>query len=378
MPKPSRKTLDHTDDPLARREFPTSVQYQETNVGLDRDLWGSPVPPSKSHVPPASENNGEQSLGKLTDEQERRFQGSVHAAQWLPPPESDVERCFRHSGWLGNRIKVQDAFDRCGISNARKIRFSACGSACVVERSPSEKRLRVRACYCHDRWCLPCGRSRSGVICSNVKKLVEGKETRFITLTLRHSQGPLNEQLKRLLTCFRNLRQGKLWKSQVDGGCCFLELKRSKNGRSWHPHLHIICEGRYIAQSTLSTNWLSVTGDSSIVDIRFVRDNASVVQYVAKYASKPMDHSLFEREEWIDEALLAMRGKRLCTTFGSWRGKELEEHAADPGDWIPVCSLNELAKARTQNETWAIAMWAHLKRSNPDEVQKSPDDTGIG
>jgi hypothetical protein len=91
-----------------------------------------------------------------------------------------------------------------------------------------------------------------------------------------------------------------------------------------------------------------------------------------------MDHSLFAKDDWIDEAMLAMRGKRLCTTFGTWRGKELEESAADPGDWIPVCSLQDLAAARDRQEAWAVAMWSQIKRTPLEESNMSPTTAGVG
>lgn len=370
---PRQKQQPNTlHDPLARSPRPTSVQHQETNVEVNRDLWGGVIDANKPLAPaePSPPEFGSLAIPQTDQDLLREAYGKVR--DFNPPQESDFERNFRHSGWYATRIKVGDSMDRVNVSMARRIRFRCCGSNCIIERSPSEKRIRVRACFCHDRWCLPCGRSRSATICSNISKIVAGKETRFITLTLKHNDGPLDLQLKRLLLCFRNLRQGVLWKNQVDGGCVFLELKRSRNKRSWHPHLHIITEGRYIAQNALSENWLAVTGDSRIVDIRFVRDSQSVLNYVAKYASKPMDHSLFERQEWIDEAMLAMRGKRLCSTFGSWRGKELEAHAPDPGDWMPVCSLNQLSEALEREEAWAVAMWTQLRRKTHEEIPMHP------
>jgi hypothetical protein len=170
------------------------------------------------------------------------------------------------------------------------------------------------------------------------------KSLRFITLTLKHGVGPLKTQIDRLGTCFTRLRHRKLWQSAVGGGASFVEIKRSKDGRHWHPHLHIVVEGRYLAQSALSADWLAVTGDSYVVDIRMIRDAAKVGSYVVKYASKPLDRSLYANPDWLDEAMIALRGRRLVATFGSWSHLALTAAGDDPGDWEFVATLDDVVE----------------------------------
>jgi hypothetical protein len=144
------------------------------------------------------------------------------------------------------------------------------------------------------------------------------------------------------------------------GGAAFLEVKIAKDGRTWHPHIHIIAEGGFLNQSRLSDKWKEITGDSWIVDVRYVRDRGEVIRYVAKYASKPLDATLFRSKEHLKEAMVALKGRRLCLTFGNWRGLELEKRPEDDGNWKKVCTLDNLRRAVDRGEEWARGLWRNL------------------
>ena len=88
----------------------------------------------------------------------------------------------------------------------------------------------------------------------------------MITLTLRHSDTPLRDQIKRLSQCFNNLKRREWWKSRVKGGVMFTELKIGRDNK-WHVHCHIIAESSYLPNHELSQEWHAVTGDSPVVDV---------------------------------------------------------------------------------------------------------------
>ena len=344
----------------------------ETNVGsVNRDIWGNIVPPPPVRL--TEEERHAQALARREAAAASRSDSQRGSGFGVFSPEASQEECsYRHSGWAVNRQRVTESMARINTPIARRERFRCCGALSTVERSPSEKTLRVRGSYCHDRLCVPCGTARSAVIASVLERQMSGKSCRFLTLTLRHWVAPLAEQMTRLLTCFRRLRDSIFWRACVVGGASFFEVKRSKNGRMWHPHLHIIIEGKYMDQATLSRAWLAVTGDSKIVHIAAVPNDGSVARYVSKYASKPIDSSVYAEPDHLDEACIALRGRRLCTTFGTWRGLELELQSNDPGDWTPVCSVTDLVRAKERGETWAVALWHQLKRTPPPDFQNSP------
>jgi hypothetical protein len=328
----------------------TSLESIETNVGQSFDLFGNVI---KVKVPPPprppKDAPGDVAWWEKT---RHRFAGVEHEFT----PADEIETNHRHDFWHFRRVQVRKAYDRLNFSSIKKNHFDNCGSACFVQRSPSTDRLRLSANHCHHRFCLACGQTRSRLIARNLVKHIDGRATRFITLTLKHRDEPLKDQVTRAMRCFRNLRSCKLWKESVTGGACFIEIKRSKNGKFWHPHLHILAEGSFIEQRKLSAQWLLVTGDSNIVDIRFVREAGYIANYVAKYASKPLDLSIFGEADWLDEAIMSLHGRRLCTTFGKWRGVELEEKPEDPKDWETICSFVDLCLAKDRLEPWALAL----------------------
>lgn len=104
-----------------------------------------------------------------------------------------------------------------------------------------------------------------------------------------------------------------------------LEIKWSKtSGGHWHPHYHIICEGSWVDEGWLRRAWEVITGDSREVNVQRIAEPSKALSYVAKYASKPVDASFVRRPALLDEAMVCLRGQRLCACFGSWHGTPLQ------------------------------------------------------
>jgi hypothetical protein len=246
---------------------------------------------------------------------------------------------FRHSGWGDDRQKVHHSLQRAGASLARIYSFETCGNdAYVLQSIENPTRYRIAGSACHDRFCLPCGQERSRTIANNVLERLDGKACRFLTLTVAARGLTLKAAIKHLTRSFATLRRTKLWARTVTGGAAFLEVKWIRDSERWHPHLHCLLEGKYLPQKEIADLWFQVTGDSRIVDIRLARNAKMVVHYVVKYASKPLDHSLFASDDTLDEAVRALKGTRMCTTFGEWRGLKLL-FTAEEGGWLDVGSL---------------------------------------
>jgi hypothetical protein len=60
-----------------------------------------------------------------------------------------------------------------------------------------------------------------------------------------------------------------------------------------------------------------------------VKDVGHVLQYVTKYASKPLDMSFVAVPKLLAEAIKALKGRRLCACFGTWYGTPLNEEEPD-------------------------------------------------
>jgi len=183
---------------------------------------------------------------------------------------------------------------------------------------------------------------------------------RFITLTLHSTDESLAYLLRHLYASFAKLRRTHLWRSSIDGGCAFCELKWAPGKGRWHPHLHCICEGRYIAKQALSDTWLACTGSSFIVDVQLIRDHTKTIRYITKYASKPLDRSFADDPTRLVEAVKALHGRRLCLTFGSWRGTPLMP-PHDETDWVYVCPLSQLRREAADGSESARAIFARLR-----------------
>lgn len=249
---------------------------------------------------------------------------------------------FRHTGWAHDRRRVYDALLRTHQSCARIHDFTECGKYAYVFQSVEDPELyTLGGSTCHDRFCLPCGRERSRIIAGNVKLKLDGKPARFLTLTLRSTTEPLDELLAKLTQDFTSLRRTKLWRRRVSGGVAFLEVKWLAGTNRWHVHLHALLQGRYVPREELSKLWLKITGTSDVIDIRIVEDEAHCTHYICKYASKPLDRTVVVVPLRLDEAIVALKGKRLCLTFGSWRGYKLTE-PPESGTWIQLGTLDEI------------------------------------
>jgi Replication protein len=253
--------------------------------------------------------------------------------EFAGPIATREELAFRHSGWRAKRLAVWRSLVRLNASSRRLERFSNCGACLHLQRRDDGQAWRLCSDKCRDRCCVPCGAEKSARIVENLVQHMEAKDMRFVTLTLRHSHTPLHEQIDRLYRCFATLRKRAWWTENVKGGAAFLEVKLSERTGLWHVHLHLLVEGDFLLQRKLSTEWLAVTGDSSIVDVRKVADFAHVSRYVVKYVTKPLDASCFADTEKLDEAVTGLKGRRLCLTWGRWRGFRLLKSEDDGHVW---------------------------------------------
>ncbi len=120
-----------------------------------------------------------------------------------------------------------------------------------------------------------------------------------------------------------------------------LEVKRSKSGEHWHPHLHLITEGDWINGRQLSEQWLKVTGDSNVADVRRIDSGKDVCAYVCKYVTKGVDGKVWEKDDWADEWICSTKGVRVAATFGSWRGYQLLQVNNKADDWTPVSTFQK-------------------------------------
>lgn len=257
---------------------------------------------------------------------------------------------WRHGCWQGIRTKIHASLVRTNQSSSRISSFCSCGCMPYIQVAANDATdYRIQASTCHDRLCTPCANTRSRRIQQTLLSILPNTPVLFITLTLCGKGESLSDLLDRLYKHFRALRAHPTWSERITGGAAFLEVKWNTKASRWHPHLHIVAEGSYTPQHQLSDAWRSISHDSFIVDIRRARMNQNSSTYVSKYASKPLNATFLCNSERLDEAVIALKGRRLCMCFGSWYGTPLdhtmEEEELDEllGDkqWVNVCTLSD-------------------------------------
>ena len=221
--------------------------------------------------------------------------------------------------------------------------------------SIEETRL-VKAHTCKQHLLCPfCAMRRSGkFVAKNLPKVEQvfnenrARIPALVTFTVKN--GPnLQERYTHLRRAHRRLNQrrrnhiqGRTYSewAKVAGGITSYEFTKQDEG-DWHPHIHaLVMLDDFIDQKALSDEWLDITGDSFIVDIRRIRCNAnsggldiaSALLEVCKYALKFHDMTL--PDTW--HAYQTLRTRRLVDSFGVLRGVQVPENLLDdPLEGLP-------------------------------------------
>jgi len=159
---------------------------------------------------------------------------------------------------------------------------------------------------------------------------------KFLTLTIMHSNAPLEHQIDHLYKYFRLLRNRRDFREAIPGGFWFFQIKKSKASGQWHPHLHCLITGKYIAHSRLVYMWKEITHNSTVVDIRPIRDPAKACNDAARYAASPGSLSGLPFEDAL-ELVECMHGRRICGTWGTARSVSLRPPTLEEkGEWETV------------------------------------------
>lgn len=335
-------------------------------------LDGSPVssiPESQNHSP----NEHERRLmaytpGPLTSLDTHEITRGFDLATLPSDNTPDGDRLtisFRHSGWMDRRSLALQALKDMNATEARVERFSRCGSAAWILRSASGPvRFRLATNRCRDRFCLPCALEHQRVVVHNVLKACEGKELRFLTLTLKSQAVPLTDQLDRLYKAFATFRRTKAIKQCMTGGVYFTEITLNNATQQWHVHLHCLFEGTFLPHPLIKATWLKVTGDSFIVDVRMIRNAGTAASYISKYASKGIGSNVWHNRDRLAEVFAALAGRRLFSSFGDWKALNLSKHDEDGGEWICIGSLTCVLRDAADRVPEAMAIISYLRRSN--------------
>ena len=239
------------------------------------------------------------------------------------------------------------------LSNLDAIqhRIEACGNYLVFNHYYTVDDVRLsKASFCKTHLLCPLCAIRRGA--KQVQAYLEKFELLrngnprlkpyMLTLTVKNGHDlserfeHLTKSVRKLLKRRRDAKDGKGTSQLLKalGGVFSYELTLSKHG--WHPHVHmvILCDQDDPIQfsqakakdSDLSREWLAVTGDSFIVDVRPIDgDPAEGFIEVFKYALKFSDLSPQENLT----AYLTLKARRLTGSFGLFWGVQVPESMTD-------------------------------------------------
>ena len=250
----------------------------------------------------------------------------------------------------------------------RKIRafnFSVCRQNAWLAVSTLDRTVFIASDSCRLRWCPICSRARSAFISQAVSAwLVKHPRPKILTLTLAHTSDSLESQIIRLYACFQSLRRWKLWRRLVHGGIWFFQVKLTKLTESWHPHLHILLDSEFIPHGVLKAAWLTLTGDSHIIDIRRIYKPDVAADYVARYSARPAVLSDLS-ENHRESVFRALHGRRLCGKFGTASAVDLSgKSPADPAESLSLLSWDAV-KANIDSDPNLALLWHYFKTKQP-------------
>lgn len=286
---------------------------------------------------------------KLSPGREKDFRHALARMEFEKPRALPDEIQLIHGSWHVARTATRELLARAKIPQKRLERWDTCGSLAFVERHVRTREYRVRCVRCKDRFCRTCAtRKRRQQIDRLMGLLRDWSGVKMLTLTLKHSSEPLKIQLDRLYACYRRLRQREAWKTHVKAGAAACEIKLGKDGL-WHVHLHVLLVGSFWHQREISHEWLAVTGDSTIVDIRPMPSDRAV-NYATKYLSKAVPSDMITSPTEFIEAIHALHGRRLLIVSGAWVGQLSEKSEENPAE-IEEGSTSEKTR-KIEPKTW--------------------------
>ena len=247
----------------------------------------------------------------------------------------------------------------------RVKRLELCGAHATVWHSPSTDTVAVRAYHCGMRCCPRCRETHSAKTREKLNRflaLVPPHRLSMITFTLRHNDSPLSEQIDRLYSSFKQLRKEPCWTAAKPRGYSVLEISRSTDGLTWHPHLHLLANTPYILDDSLKAAWLRITGDSHIVDIRRVNTAARDQhrEYLCTYLTKPATADILMHDAILTEWIDALLHRHVLIGFGKPKLADKPEPPVDPQDWSLIGSLSGLLAGQSRGDRRAIHWLAKL------------------
>lgn len=264
-----------------------------------------------------------------------------------------------------------------GFGGKFSSRLQQCRKHAWFVQNHVTKKLRVMSSRCKLRWCPICRDVSRRIVTAAVDEwLAVQKHPKMITLTLLHTDDPLQLQIKHLYDSFRKLRRRAYFQRLITGGVWFFQLKWNPSREEWHPHIHCLVAGAFLPHNRLKSLWHEITGDSYVVDIRPVKDLQNASTEVARYATSPADITKMPFEQAID-VYYATKNRRICGSWGTAKKITLKPTPQDDtDDWFKVADFY-FVNVQKEYDATAMSFWKCYKKDLPYDGPKIQRETDV-
>lgn len=249
--------------------------------------------------------------------------------------------------------KLNDPFGTSKYSD----RLAECRSRAWFIRNSETGKVRVAAKQCRLRWCYHCSEARQQFITAAVFPWLDRLwEPKLLTLTMKHRDKPLSEQIDFLYKAFTKLRNRLYIKERCKGGVWFFQVTYNQKTQQWHPHIHALIDSKYLRHDWLTETWYKITKCSQIVHIRAIHNPEKTLSHNARYAARPSALIKIPEELWPD-MFEAFNGRRICGSWGN--AKEISLRPKKPEDaskWKSIGGFHVVARCVKFDEC-AHAIW---------------------
>lgn len=227
-------------------------------------------------------------------------------------------------------------------SGVKRLRLAQCGDYLMFRHYLTQDEVRLHAAqFCRYHLLCPLCAIRRGAkaleaYLPRYETIQQGKTLLgafLVTLTVKGGVD-LAERFRHLRAGVQGLNKRRSGKGSgasvwcgVAGAVWSYEVKRGSGSGLWHPHAHAFVLAESMPdQGRLRAEWHELTGDSFMCDVRPIVGNpADGFCEVFKYAVKFSDMELADTVH----AATVLRGQRLISSCGVFRGVEIPEELTD-------------------------------------------------
>lgn len=223
------------------------------------------------------------------------------------------------------------------LHNRLASNVASCGQSLTFHNyfTIDETRL-VSAHFCKKHLLCPmCARRRAakliGTYMVRYMAVIEenpGLKPFFITKTVKNHpslEKSFNhiKESERVFSKRRHRKNANTQSTKIHSGITSYEVTQNSETKDWHPHSHCIALCTDAPdQWELSAEWNRITGDSYIVDVRPVDEKDLIAGFLELFKYVTKFHELDAPTTW--ELSQTLKGKRLISPFGGFRGVQLE------------------------------------------------------